>query len=232
MSMNKIARRDFLKAAPAAAGVAVSAMSGQSPARPRAATPPAIGSARYTPVRDYPIQPKRPWDVTLTDTFWKPRMATNAQVTIPFQIEKAGGTARGLSGNVLEAAMLSLKTFPDARLEAQVDAAVTQLQQKPRAGNGGFEVAATRYQTTAQRDLLDAAIRTAGELTEDFRARNPPFSGGERDAMNCVQLYRATGDRQHLDLAKHYLDIRGLETSVNRSRHNQSYMPVLEHGRP
>ena len=103
-----------------------------------------------------------------------------------------------------------------------------QLQQKPRAGNGGFEVAATRFQTTAQRDLLDAAIRTAGELTEDFRARNPPFSGGERDAMNCVQLYRATGDRQHLDLAKHYLDIRGLDTSVNRSRHNQSYMPVLE----
>ncbi len=124
--------------------------------------------------------------------------------------------------------MLSLKTFPDAKLQAQVDAAVAQLQQKPRAGNGGFEVAATRYQTTGQRDLLDAAIRTAGELTEDFRARNPPFSGGERDAMNCVQLYRATGDRQHLDLAKHYLDIRGLETSVNRSRHNQSYMPVLE----
>ena len=89
-------------------------MGGQAPPRPRAATAPAIGSAKYTPVRDYPIQPKRPWDVTLTDTFWKPRMATNAQVTIPFQIEKAGGTARGLSGNVLEAAMLSLKTFPDA----------------------------------------------------------------------------------------------------------------------
>ena len=226
--MNKIARRDFLKAAPAAAGVAVSAMGGQAPPRPRATTAPAIGSARYTPVRDYPIQPKRPWEVTLTDMFWKPRMATNAAVTIPFQIEKAAGAARGLSGNVLEAAMLSLKTYPDARLQAQVDAAVALLQEKPRAGNSGFEVAATRYQAAGQRDLLDAAIRTAGELTEEFRARNPPFSGGERDAMNCVQLYRATGDRQHLDLAKHYLDIRGLETSVNRSRHNQSYMPVLE----
>src|SRR5262249_29857900 len=39
---------------------------------------------------------------------------------------------------------------------------------------------------------------------------------------------RVTHDRQHLDLAKHYLDIRGLENSVNRSRHNQSYKPVLE----
>ncbi|HWW84456.1 MAG TPA: beta-L-arabinofuranosidase domain-containing protein, partial [Vicinamibacterales bacterium] len=44
----------------------------------------------------------------------------------------------------------------------------------------------------------------------------------------CVQLYRATHDKKHLDLAKHYLDIRGLENSVNRSRHNQSYEPVLE----
>ena len=59
-------------------------------------------------------------------------------------------------------------------------------------------------------------------------ANNPPFSGGERDAINCVQLYRATHDRKHLDLAKHYLDIRGLANSVNRSRHNQSYKPVLE----
>jgi len=31
-----------------------------------------------------------------------------------------------------------------------------------------------------------------------------------------------------MDLAKHYLDIRGLENTVNRSRHNQSYKPVLE----
>ena len=43
-----------------------------------------------------------------------------------------------------------------------------------------------------------------------------------------MQLYRATHDKKHLDLAKHYLDIRGLEDSVNRSRHNQSYKPVLE----
>src|SRR5262249_25504399 len=65
-------------------------------------------------------------------------------------------------------------------------------------------------------------------LYDEFVAKNPPFSGGERDAINCVQLYRATHDTAHLDLAKHYLDIRGLETSVNRSRHNQSYKPVLE----
>ena len=64
--------------------------------------------------------------------------------------------------------------------------------------------------------------------TTTSQAANPPFSGGERDAINCVQLYRVTHDKKHLDLAKHYLDIRGLPNSVNRSRHNQSYKPVLE----
>ena len=61
-----------------------------------------------------------------------------------------------------------------------------------------------------------------------MKSEAPPFSGGERDAINGIQLYRVTHDKKHLDLAKHYLDIRGLENSVNRSRHNQSYKPVLE----
>ena len=81
---------------------------------------------------------------------------------------------------------------------------------------------------TGKRDLLDNAVKAADALYENFKLHNPPFSGGERDAINCVQLYRVTHDKKHLDLAKHYLDIRGLENSVNRSRHNQSYKPVLE----
>src|SRR5439155_6765505 len=89
-------------------------------------------------------------------------------------------------------------------------------------------VAATLYNTDGRRDLLDQAIRSADAIYDDFVKRNPPFSGGERDAINCVQLYRVTHDKKHLDLAKHYLDIRGLDNSVNRSRHNQSYAPVLE----
>ncbi len=223
-------RRDFLRIAPAAAGIAARALTAEAQSTPasRPSPSPTIGSARYTPVQDYPIQPRKHWEVALADRFWKPRIATNAAVTIPFQIGKSAGSARGLSGNVLEAAILSLKTHPDPRLQAQVEAAVQQLLQKPRAGNGGFEVAATRYQTTGQRDLLDEAVKTAAGLHEEFRLRNPPFSGGERDAMNCIQLYRSTHEKSHLDLAKHYLDIRGLANSVNRSRHNQSYMPVLE----
>ena len=135
---------------------------------------------------------------------------------------------RGLEGNVVEAAIRSLQTRPDPALQHQVDARVAQLASRQPRGNSGFEVAVAYFQATGRRDLLDPSIATADALGAGFAARNPPFNRGERDAINCIQLFRATGNAKHLDLAKHYLDIRGLETSVDRSRQNQSYMPVIE----
>lgn len=220
----KIDRRDFLKAASLATAAAPLAAA----ARPGARTDVKIGDGAYTPVKDYPIQPKPFSEVTLADTFWKPKVATNAEVTIPFEVQKLSESERGVNGNVLEAVILSLKTHPDPRLQAVLDTRVQDIKQAEAPGNNGFEVAATYYHTTGKRDLLDKAIATADAIYKNFVEQNPPFSGGERDAMNCVQLYRATHDKKHLDLAKHYLDIRGLENSVNRSRHNQSYKPVLE----
>jgi DUF1680 family protein len=231
--MTHIARRDFLKAVPAAAAAYVAATDGASPAGAQTTAAPKpvdirISGAAYTPIPDYPIQPKRYFEVTITDAFWKPRITTNAEVTIPFEVQKLSEMNRGFSGNVLEAAMLSLRTHPNAHLQALVDARVQEMKQMQSRGNGGFEVAATYFNATGKSDLLDSAIKAADALHRNFAANNPPFSGGERDAINCVQLYRVTHDKKHLDLAKHYLDIRGLENSVNRSRHNQSYKPVLE----
>ena len=188
-----------------------------------------ISSASYPRAGDYPIQAKPFSQVTIADRFWKPRITTNATVTIPLLAARQGQNAgRGLNGNLFEAAMLSLQTHPDPALQAIVDRRVAELRTEPRGGNGGFEAAATYYFTTGRRDLIDPAITAADALYLDFKTRNPPFSGGERDAINCLQLYRVTRDKKHLDLAKHYLDIRGLENSVNRSRHNQSHAPVLE----
>src|SRR6266550_3039991 len=168
-------RRDFLKGASAAAGVLALGVQPAALPEPRQLPYPEIGSQPYTPVADYPIRAKRFSEVTITDAFWKPKITTNAEVTIPFEASRTGEPGGGLSGNV-----------------------------------------------------LDPATRIAAALYENFKVKHPPFSGGERDAINCLQLYRATLDKKHLDLAKHYLDIRGLENSVNRSRHNQSYKPVLE----
>src|SRR5262249_46766750 len=156
------------------------------------------------------------------------KIRTNAEVTIPFEAQKFEQADREFGVNVLEAAITSLQTHPNPALEAQVELQIRALASQAWRGNSNFEVAAAYYHATGKRDLLDQAIKTADTLYENFRVHESPFSGGERDTINCVQLHRVTHDKKHLDLAKHYLDIRGLENSVNRSRHNQSYKPVLD----
>jgi hypothetical protein len=71
------------------------------------------------PVTEESIQPVRFSRVALTDAFWKPKIATNAAVTIP--LVAARDEWRGLNGNVLEAAILSLETHPNPALQASVE---------------------------------------------------------------------------------------------------------------
>src|SRR5688572_26528037 len=160
----KMPRRDFLIAAPAAIGALASAthVMGATPTAP-------IASQMLLAARDYAIQPKRYADVTLTDAFWKPKVDRNAQVTIPFEVSKrAESGGRGLNGNVLEAAILSLATHPNAELQRAVDARIDAIRQgTPGRSNGGFEVAATYFNVTGKRDLVDLAIRSADMLIEN-----------------------------------------------------------------
>src|SRR5215468_8399549 len=115
-------RRDFLKAA-SAVGLAGSRplLAGQSSRDVR------FSRGAYTPVA-YPIRPQPHSVVTLTDRFRQPKVATNARVTIPFEVEKLSELEDGFRGNVLEAAMLSLKTHPNPDLQARVEARVAQLK--------------------------------------------------------------------------------------------------------
>ena len=160
--MKQIGRRDFLKYASAAGAVARVAAATGDPSRDSGTQITTanvrISAADYAPVPDYPIRFQRHSSVRLTDQFWKPRMVRNAEVTIPFEMQKLAEMERGFSFNVLEAAILSLAMDPDARLQADVEAQVLRLQQSPRAGNSGFEVAATHFATTGRRVLLDRAI--------------------------------------------------------------------------
>jgi uncharacterized protein len=228
----KIPRREFLKTTPAAAGMLAAAQAVVDQSSPDIRQPSRLGDAAYVPKPDYPRQPKRISEVTLRDSFWKPKIQINAEVTIPFEIRKFVEAGRSISNNVLEAAIYSLQTLPDAGLQAHVDSRIREIrasqQGKPATGNALFEVAAAYYVATGREDLLDLARKSADLIYSTFLSKNPPFSGGERDAINCIQLYRATQEKKYLDLAKHYLDIRGAENSVDRSRHNQSYRPVLQ----
>ena len=228
-----IPRRQFLKSAPAAGALAyagaghLAALTSVEPAGDFPGLQ--LWRSAHAPREDYPIRPKRHTEVSLRDDFWRPKVLKNAEVTIPFEVRKRDALSGALRGGVVEAAMLSLETRPDPWLLAQIEAWVKRMaSEEARSSNRDFEIAATWFRSTGRRELLDKAIRSAALLHADFEANDPPFSGGERDSWNCAQLYRVTGDPRHLQLAKHYLDIRGREDSVGRSRHNQSYMPVRE----
>lgn len=220
-------RRDILAGA-AALALPLPKRQSSGPARAAEVT---LSGVAYAP-REYPIRAVPFAAVRLRDSFWQPRVARNAAVTIPFEFQKAADRGRRVNYNVLQAAIYSLQTHPDAALERLVERRVEEIRKErgaePRRTNELFEVAAARHRATGARDLLDIAIRAAEAIYAEQRSSAPPFSGGERDAINCIELYRVTGDRRHLDLAKHYLDIRGLPDSVNRSRHNQSHLPVLQ----
>jgi hypothetical protein len=131
--MRRIARRDFLRYASAAGAVArVAAATGDPSPDGGAQIATAdvrISAADYAPVPDYPIRPQRHSNVRMADQFWKPRILRNAEVTIPFEMQKLAEMERGFSVNVLEAAILSLAMHPDVRLQAEVDAQVLRLQQ-------------------------------------------------------------------------------------------------------
>jgi len=193
---------------------------------------PQIGSETYVSGAGYPISPKPFNEVRLTDSFWKPIVDINARVTVPFEAgHKSIAFEAGhnlINYNVLEAVVYSLQTHPNPDLQAFVDEIISELTANLTPGNRFLEPAAAIYKMTGRRELLDLALQRAEDLFEDFRVNQSPFTGHERDTIACLQLYKVTGDKKHLDLAKHYLDIRGLESSRNRSRHNQSYKPVLE----
>ncbi len=73
-----------------------------------------------------------------------------------------------------------------------------------------YEAAAAHYQATGKRTFLDIAIKNADFIADNFgpgRLMWPP--GHEEIEIGLVKLYRITGNRKYLDLAKFFLDQRG-----------------------
>lgn len=221
-------RRTFLKAVPAvAAGLTVLSTAAKS-AAPAARQP--IAETAFPAGREYPMRPVPFWDVTLKDDFWAPKVTRNAEVTVPFEIKKLGVVGDGLNGGVLEAAIYIARSRPDLNMQAYVERCLQPMLASPTAGHERrqFELGAALWFTHGDRRLIDKCLPLADALEREFREQDPPYPGGERPSMSCMQLYRVTRDPRHLALAKHYLDIRGRADAPGRSRHTQSWLPVLD----
>ncbi len=91
-----------------------------------------------------------------------------------------------------------------------------------------YEAAVAYYQATGKRKILDIAIKSADLVDRDFgygKIENWP--GHQEIEIGLVKLYRITGEKRYLDLARFFLDIRGKGTGDKKS-YNQSHLPVTE----
>ncbi len=218
---------------------------------------------------DYLIQPVPFTRVHLTDEFWRPRLETNASVTIPYILQKcreegrinnflmAAGKGKGTKltafpfddtdlYKLLEGASYSLQEKYDADLDHQMDTLIriigaaqepdgylytfrTAHVAKPHEWIGKerwvneerlshelyncghlYEAAVAHYQATEKKSFLNIAIRNADLLVRVFGpGKLEKYPGHQIVELGLVKLYRMTGRKEYLDLAKFFLDVRG-----------------------
>jgi len=98
-----------------------------------------------------------------------------------------------------------------------------------------YEAAVAHYQATGKRALLDVAVRNAELIDRVFgpgKIRDVP--GHEEIEIGLVKLYRTTGERRYLELAKFFLDQRGqpdrgnLQSGFDNPGYMQDHLPVTE----
>jgi DUF1680 family protein len=93
-----------------------------------------------------------------------------------------------------------------------------------------MEAAVAYHEATGKRKLLDVAIRLADYIDSVFgpgKRCDPP--GHEEVEIGLVRLYRATGERRYLALAKFFLDQRGRAEGHKLSGpYGQDHKPVVE----
>ena len=98
-----------------------------------------------------------------------------------------------------------------------------------------YEAAVAHHQATGKRTLLDVAIRNAELIDSVFgpgKIRDVP--GHEEIEIGLAKLYRVTGERRYLELAKFFLDQRGqpdrgnLQSNYDNPGYTQDHLPVTE----
>jgi len=73
-----------------------------------------------------------------------------------------------------------------------------------------YESAVAHYQATGKKTLLNIALKNADLLVKDFGyGKVQAYPGHQIVEIGLVKLYRVTGQKKYLDLAKFFLDVRG-----------------------
>lgn len=101
-----------------------------------------------------------------------------------------------------------------------------------------YEAAAAHFMATGKRNFLNIALKNADLLVRTFGPEKKHVAPGhEIVEMGLVRLYRITGKKDYLDLAKFFIDQRGIKPYDKKSKNtyeNGSYfqddMPVIDQG--
>ncbi len=140
----------------------------------------------------------------------------------------------------LEAAAYSLALKKDAALEKRCDEMIeliARAQQKDGYLNTYFtvkekgrrwsnlqeahelycaghmmEAAVAYYECTGKKNLLAIMCRMADHICQHFITEKAPgYPGHPEVELALVRMYRATGEKRYLELAKHFVDVRGVD---------------------
>ncbi len=87
-----------------------------------------------------------------------------------------------------------------------------------------YEAAVAHFQATGDRAFLDVAIKNANLVASTFGpTARKDAPGHEEIELALVKLYRATNDARYLNLAKFFLDERGVHANVSQNYTEQSW---------
>jgi DUF1680 family protein len=109
-----------------------------------------------------------------------------------------------------------------------------------------YEAAVAYFQATGKRTLLQVAEKNAQHVERVFFVGDPNYNEGkpvmqapghEEIELALVKLFRATGDRRYLDMARRFLEIRGVTyvphgEGVMAPTYAQQQDPVLQQTQP
>jgi len=183
---------------------------------------------------DYAMTPAALRDVEITGGFWRERMEINRTVTLPSMYGR-GRKRSGPNAKWLEATAYHLTTHGDPLAQRRLSAAIKAIAR--RQAEDGFigdcppdqrwqnlrdghvlygighliEAGVAHYEATGKRKLLEIVCRSADNVAAEFgpgRKQRHAYPGHQEIELALVKLYRATGRRRYLDLAKYFLDER------------------------
>lgn len=91
-----------------------------------------------------------------------------------------------------------------------------------------YEAAVAHYRATGKKSLLNIAIKSADLLVKTFGwGKEEKFPGHQIIETGLGKLYRVTGKKAYLDLAKFFLDLRGMPGHLNQE-YSQSHIKVVD----